>query len=170
MENLTAVPADVGRSPIQEVSTVSRTAFILLLALVGGCGQSEIAPTGESSKSSENTVQLEKISAFNFSKAEGIISLDTRIPPRQMRRFDIGLGSVTLETLEMKNDSLIFRYTPEIEGGYTIYECTVPVSASPVTIKVNMTPGETSFDLTKCRVVKTGNLHWHDKGEQFVQP
>ena len=124
---------------------MSRTACILLLALAGGCGQSEIAPTGEYSKSSEDTGQSEQVSAFNFSKAEGIISLDTRIPPRQIRRFDIPMGSVTLETLEMKNDSLIFRYTPEIERGYTIYECTVPASASPVRSKLTWTPGETSF-------------------------
>jgi hypothetical protein len=143
----------------EKVFTMFRTAILLSLTLGCGCGQSDIAPTGQSSKSSENTERSQQVSAFNFSKAEGIISLDTRIRPRQIGKFYIGLGSVTLETLEIKNDSLIFRYTPEIEGGYTIYECTVPISDSPLTIKVSSTPGETSFDLTKCRVVKTGNIH-----------
>lgn len=135
---------------------------MLLLALACGCGQSDIGPTTESSQRSESAEQSHEINAFAFEKAEGIISLDTRIPPRQIGRFDIGLGSVTLETLEVRNDSLIFRYTPEVEGGYTIYECTVPISDSPVTIKVSSTPGETSFDLTKCRAVKTGNIHWQE--------
>lgn len=141
---------------------MSRSATILLLTLACGCGLSDIAPTAESWNGSQNTEYAREVSAFAFDKEEGIISLDTRIPPGQIRRFDIGMGSVTLETLQVKNESLIFRYTPEIEGGYTIYECTARISDLPVTIKVSSTPGETSFDLTRCEVVKTGNIHWKE--------
>ncbi len=146
----------------QKEFTVSRTVLILLFALVCGCGESGNTPTEVASTVSENAESSQQVSAFDFDEAAGMISLDTRIPPRQRQRFDIGQGSVELETIEMKGNNLTFQYTPEIEGGYTSYECIVPVSASPITIKVNTdgTPGETSFDLTDCRVVKTGNVHW----------
>lgn len=141
---------------------MSRTAPFLLLALICGCGQSGNVPTEVSSTINEHSELSEPGSAFDFDEAAGMISLDTRIPPPQKRRFDIGQGSVSLETIETKDNHLTFQYTPEIEGGYTIYECIVPVSASPITIKVNSdgTPGKTSFDLSKCRVVKTGNVQW----------
>jgi hypothetical protein len=149
-------------SPKRGVSTVPRTTLLLFLTLACGCGQSSDAPTDVSSTNNENAQSTQQVCAFDFDEAAGIIFLDTRIPPRQCRRFDIAQGSATLETIEMKDNCLTFQYTPEIEGGYTIYECTVPVSASPITIKVNKdgTPGATSFDLAECRVVKSGNLHW----------
>ncbi|MFG0261657.1 MAG: hypothetical protein ACF788_04630 [Novipirellula sp. JB048] len=140
----------------------------LLLTLASCCGQSRNTPTVVSSATNEKTDLSQQadlsqqVRAFDFDEAVGTISLDTRVPPRQRRRFDIGLGSVTLETIKTEDGKLTFQYTPEIEGGYTLYECTVPVSASPITIQVNQdgTPGETSFDLTECRVVGTGNVHW----------
>lgn len=143
-------------------SEMCRTTLIGLLALAFGCGQSGNAPTEVSSTINENAQSSQHASAFNFEETTGTISLDTRIPPRQKRRFDIGLGSVTLETIEIQDRNLTFQFTSELEGGYTMYECTVPVSASPVTIMVNTdgSPGETSFDLAECRVVKTGNVHW----------
>jgi hypothetical protein len=55
---------------------------------------------------------------------------------------------------------LTFRYTPEIEGGYTTYECTVPISATFVAIRIapDGTVGETSFDLAACKVIGQGNV------------
>jgi hypothetical protein len=141
---------------------VSRTMLLLALTLASGCGQSSSTPKELSATQSTDAPPSQLNSAFHYDNASGIISLDTRVSPRQSRRFDIGQGSITLETIEMNNNQLTFQYTREIEGGYTIYECTVAVSASPVTIKVNRdgTPGDTSFDLSQCRVVKTGNVHW----------
>ena len=89
-----------------------------------------------------------------------MIYLDTRVAPGQRRRFDIGLGSISLETLSVKDGKLTFHYTPEVEGGYTIYECTATVGPKAVEFKINPdgTPGETSFDLKKCKVIRSGNL------------
>lgn len=77
----------------------------------------------------------------------------------QIRRFDIGQGSVTLEIIEANDNQTTFRFTPEIEGGYTTYECKLPVTTEPITIQINQdgTPGPTSFDLSKCRMIKSGN-------------
>ena len=139
-----------------------RTTLLLPLVFAYGCGQSASTPANVSSTISADAEPSQSVSAINFDEAGGVVSLDTRIPPRQRQSFGIGQGSVTLETIGVKDSHLTFLYTPEIEGGYTTYECTVPVSASPITIKVNRdgTPGATSFDLTECRVVKSGNLHW----------
>jgi hypothetical protein len=100
-------------------------------------------------------------SAFRLDEAKQIIFLDSRMVPPQRRRFDIGLGSITLETVRVKDNQLTFRYTPEIEGGFTIYECTVIVSPIPVEIKIaaDGTPGATSFALKQCKVIRQGNLH-----------
>ena len=99
-----------------------------------------------------------KESAFGLDKTKGIIFLDTRVAPPQRRRFDIGLGSVTLETVAVRDGKLTFHYRPEIEGGYTLYECVVDVSPKPITFDISKNvPGETSLDLEKCRIIKRGN-------------
>jgi hypothetical protein len=151
-----------GRSPTNRGFTVLRTTLLLTLAFACGCGQSDSTPVDVSSTIGADAEPSQSVSAIDFDEAGGVVSLDTRIPPRQIQSFGIGQGSVTLETIEVKDSHLTFLYTPEIEGGYTTYECTVPISASPITIKVNRdgTPGATSFDLTECRIVKSGNLHW----------
>lgn len=130
-----------------------------MLLVIVGCMRQDTS-SSQTDITVENPATPE--SAFTFDKQNSRILLDTRIAPPQRRDFGIGQGSVTLETIEVKDGHLTFYYTPEIEGGYTTYECTVPVSASPITIKVNRdgTPGEISIDLTKCRVVKSGNVHW----------
>jgi hypothetical protein len=99
--------------------------------------------------------------AFRFDDDKHRIYLDTRVAPPQRRRFDIGQGSVTLETLSVKDNRLTFRYTPEVEGGYTIYECTVPISPTQVEFQINRdgTPGKPSLDLSKCKIIRRGNLH-----------
>lgn len=139
---------------------MTRVILLLALTLACGCGPSgnvsqEVPPTNES-----NGDPPPQVSAFAFDKAQGIISLNTRIPPRQKKRFDIGQGSITLETLSIEDGKMTFQYTPEIEGGYTIYECTVPVSPTPITIKVSTdgTPGDNSFNLAECKVIRSGNL------------
>ncbi|MCA8992929.1 MAG: hypothetical protein KDA88_13150 [Planctomycetaceae bacterium] len=100
--------------------------------------------------------------AFRYDEAAGIIYLDTRVPPAQKMTFGMGLGSITLETVSVADGKLTFLYTPETEGGYTVYECVVPISEEPVTFKVapDHSPGETSFDLQKCKVIRAGNLLW----------
>ena len=98
-------------------------------------------------------------SAFRLDGAKQIVYLDTRVSPPQRRRFDIGQGSLTLETLHVKDNKLTFRYTPEVGGGCTIYECTVPVSPTLVEFQITPqgTPGATSLDLAKCKIIFQGN-------------
>ena len=99
-------------------------------------------------------------SAFRFDQSKQVVFLDTRAAPPQQRRFDIGQGSLTLETLHVKDKKLTFRYTPEVEGGCTIYECTIPVSSTPVEFSITPQgiPGATSIDLKKCKVIFKGSV------------
>ena len=127
-----------------------------------GCHPSDDATTNLTRPGDPRAVDSQSVaSAFRLDEAKQIIFLDSRIAPQQRRRFDIGLGSITLETLQVKDNQLTFRYTPEVEGGFTIYECTVLVSPIPVEIKIapDGTPGATSFALTQCKVIRHGNLH-----------
>ena len=54
----------------------------------------------------------------------------------------------------------MFDYTCEIEGGYTTYRCRLPADAPPATIQLpgGATDPTTSFDLNRCRIVRTGNV------------
>jgi hypothetical protein len=142
------------------VPFVSRLTPLLGLALACGCG-----PSGDASTPAPGVVEpvadsFEEVSAFRFDEVQQIVYLDTQVAPGQRRRFDMGQGSITIETLRVTDQMLTFHYTPEVEGGYAIYECTVPVSPSAVEFHINPdgTPGETSFDLTKCTLVRSGNL------------
>jgi hypothetical protein len=152
-----------------------RLVALLGLSLLCGCNPSGGAPgqaasnTGAGNNAaSSNDEALDSsspassvpVSAFRLDETKQIVFLETRSVPPQRRRFDIGQGSITLETIRVKDGTLTFRYTPEVEGGYTIYECTVPVSSTPLEIKIARggTPGATSFDLAKCRVIRRGSL------------
>jgi hypothetical protein len=140
---------------------ISRCIPLLGLAVAYGC-----APSGDASTQSPSALQpvvdsSAEVSAFSLDDTKQIIYLDTQLAPGQRRRFDIGLGSITIQTLRVTDKKLTFHYTPEVEGGYTIYECTVPVSTTRVEFRINSdgTPGKTSFDLTKCKLVRRGNVH-----------
>ena len=142
-----------------------RLVALLGLSLFCGCNPSggatgQAASNNAASNNDEAVDSSAPVGAFRLDQTRQIIFLDTRSAPPQRRRFDIGQGSITLETIRVKDGTLTFRYTPEVEGGYTIYECTVPVSPTPLEIKIapGGTPGATSFDLAKCRVIRGGNL------------
>jgi hypothetical protein len=98
--------------------------------------------------------------AFRWDKPKNVIWLDTRVPPKQRQTFPIGQGSITIDTLSVADNKLTFLYTPEIEGGYMVYECTAPVSSKPIAFRIarNGTPGAVSFDLRKCKVIRRGSL------------
>lgn len=142
------------------VQFMSRFSPLLGLALACGCGPSGEASTQVPGVSEPVVDSSAEVNAFRFDETKQVIYLDTQIAPGQRRRFDTGQGSITIQTLRVTDEGLTFHYTPEVEGGYTIYECTVPVSPTAVEFKINSdgTPGETSFDLTKCRLVRSGNL------------
>ena len=137
--------------------------FLVLLTITLACGcdpprDSSVQGTDAPKAVVQPSTQF---SAFRFDADKKRIYLDTRVAPPQRRRFGIGQGSVTLETLSVKNGQLTFRYTPEVEGGYTIYECTVPISPTHIEFEINRngTPGKASIDLSNCKIIRRGNLH-----------
>jgi hypothetical protein len=133
---------------------------LLGLALACGCGPYGAASPQQPGVSEAVVDSSAEASAFRLDKTKQVIYLDTQIAPGQRRRFDIGQGSITIETIRVTDKRLTFQYTLEVEGGYTIYECTVPVSPTPVEFTINSggTPGKTSFDLEKCKLIRSGNL------------
>lgn len=136
---------------------------LLLAAILVGCGpRAELNPGQPSTARSEAVSPQNEPEPFHYDQAGGRITLDSTAPPGQKRRFDLGQGSITIETIRSDDGSLVFQYTPEIEGGYTVYECKVPIGQEPVVFRVNRdgTPGEPSFDLSKCKRLRMGNLHF----------
>ena len=129
------------------------------VSLIWGCTPQK-DPAAPRVRDNDERAVTPPVSAFELDQAKQVITLNTRVAPRQRRRFDIGLGSITLETIRVANNELTFLYTPEVEGVYSVYECTVPVSPTAFEIKItpNGTPGATSFDLTKCKVIRHGNV------------
>ena len=142
----------------------SRVFWRLIFATVAiaGCQRFEPPPVAQPEEAEPFVTGNDEDFSFAFDEEQGLIRLDPTTPAGRTRRFDIGQGSVTLETREVRDQTMTFWYTPEIEGGYTTYECVVPLSGTMITVKVNADgmPGETSFDLSKCRIIKEGNLHW----------
>jgi hypothetical protein len=72
------------------------------------------------------------------------------------------LGSVRVRALGHKADHCLFELLFEVEQGYTVYACRVPLDSLPVSIAIAKGRLTTSFDLTKCEVVRTGNFR-HDQ-------
>ena len=132
---------------------------IVVLGTLAGCmwGQPSANQVDNSSEEPASSQ-----SAFTFEERMSRILLDTRIAPAQRRRFDIGQGSITIETVANSDGILTFQYTPEVEGGYTVYECKIPISDEPVIFEIHPSgvPGKTSFDLDECKMIKAGSLHF----------
>ena len=119
--------------------------IILLLLLLAGCSRS-IPSTGP---------------AISFDEASGVITINPAVDSMQKISYGFPLGSVTVETLGHKEDELLFEYTHEVEGGYTVYLCRVPVTDQPVTIQLPKggdTEPRTSFDLEDCELVRRGSV------------
>jgi hypothetical protein len=68
-----------------------------------------------------------------------------------------GLGSTSVKVLGHKDGFCVFEVKAEVEGGYTVYLCKVPLDSGPVTIEVGL-PAKTSFALDKCKIVRGGNV------------
>jgi hypothetical protein len=127
------------------------------LTLVGalclaGCAGTATSQTGDAPSSN---------AVLSFDRETGVITIDPAINKKDKRRFDFGFGSVTVETFGHSNSEFAFEYTKEIEGGYTVYRCTAPIAAPAITIEIPKGGGtqpKTSFDLKKCKVVRSGNL------------
>jgi hypothetical protein len=120
-------PSD-GRAGTKAQNPMARFIHLLAVVTLCGCGPPSDSASKQSAVATIASDAAPEPSAFRWDKEMNVIWLDTRIRPTQSRRFDIGLGSITIDTLAVTENQLTFRYTPEIEGGYTVYECTVPIS------------------------------------------
>ncbi|MEQ8789950.1 MAG: FKBP-type peptidyl-prolyl cis-trans isomerase [Pirellulaceae bacterium] len=72
--------------------------------------------------------------------------------------FGWGLGSVRVNVLGRDAGRCVFDFTDEIEGGYTVYRCRVPVEGPPVRIHEENSGIVTSFSLADAKVLRRGNL------------
>ena len=135
------VPGDHGGYPAQENPMRIILGLTFVVASFSGCAPQNPAVT-QAEKSIVDRSETE--SAMTFNATQSKIMLDTRIPPPQCRRFDIAQGSIAIETLSVEENRLVIHYTPEIEGGYTVYECKLPISAQPVIFEIDSSgcPGE----------------------------
>ena len=90
---------------------------------------------------------------------------------RGRARLPWGLGSIEVNVLGREDDLCVFDYTDEVEGGYTIYRCRVPVTEKSVSIRSEGAGIATSFSLKDAHVLHRGNLlleiggdRWHQRG------
>lgn len=130
-----------------------RSYIVLLLLLLTGCAQ-DAPPDRPSSSTAPGT-------AISFDEATRVITLNPAVDSKRKIGYGFPLGSVTVETLGHKEGECLFEYTHEVEGGYRVYLCRVPVSGSPVTIRLPQggdTEPVTSFDLEDCEFVREGNM------------
>lgn len=131
---------------------MSRRIIILLVLLVGCSGGTP--PAGPASQAAQGT-------AISFDQATGVITVNPAVDSKRKIGYGFPLGSVTVETLGHKEGELLFEYTHEVEGGYTVYLCRVPVSGPLVTIRLPKggdTEPVTSFDMKDCEFVRSGNM------------
>lgn len=121
---------------------------------------SEKAATSES-ESPINSKPVPVRSAFTHDKDLNRAILDTRIAPPQQQTFWLGLGSVTIETVSANNGVLTIRYAMEIEGEYSVSECEVDISPTPLVFQFGSdgTPGQAPDALRNCKPIRSGNVH-----------
>ncbi len=100
-------------------------------------------------------------SAFTHDKDLNRAILDTQIAPPQRQTFWLVLGSVTIETVSANEGVLTLRYTSEIEGGYSVSECEVEISPTPLVFQFGSdgTPGLAPDALRNCKLIRSGNVH-----------
>ena len=100
-------------------------------------------------------------SAFTYDKDLNRAILNTQIAPPQKQTFWLGLGSVTIETVSAQKGVLTIRHTVEIEGGYSVSECEVDISPTPLVFQFasDGTPGQPPDALRNCKPIRSGNVH-----------
>jgi len=95
------------------------------------------------------------------------ITFDPKTCTNGVAGFGWALGSVRVEVLGTEKGQRVFDYTDEVEGGYVVYRCRVPLGAGPVIIELgtikesaSSSPGiVTSFSLKGAKVARKGNVH-----------
>ena len=71
--------------------------------------------------------------------------------------FGWGFGSVRVVILGREDNSCVFDFTDEVEGGFRVYRCRVPLD-KPVRIDVQKNEIVTSFKLNEDMVIRGGNI------------
>ena len=103
---------------------------------------------------------LVAISASSEMRVDGeSLSFVPATCPPGKAQFAWGLGSVHVEVLQSSLEECHFEFTSEVEGGYTVYRCSVPLAQPRVEISIRNGDIATSFDLTNAKIVRRGNLH-----------
>jgi hypothetical protein len=98
----------------------------------------------------------EKSSAIQVEKGKGL-TFDPRTCTSGQALVYWSFGSTSVKVLGHKDGQCVFELTTEVEGGYKVYLCKVPVDGGPVKIEVGVKP-KTSFPLDKCKVIRGGNV------------
>ena len=69
----------------------------------------------------------------------------------EQRILSFGLGSKTIKVKRRDENNCILNYMSEIEGGYTTYQCIIPMSLGEITLS--------NLDVSKyCMQIKSGNI------------
>jgi hypothetical protein len=91
------------------------------------------------------------------------LTFDPKTCTQGQAGYGWALGSVSVKVLGHRDGHCEFEVTKEIEGGYMVYLCRVPVDSGPVTIEGGMTL-KTSFPFEKSKLIRGGNVllgaHW----------
>ena len=131
----------------------------LLLTLILLYGLPGRDPTAPQSESEDLTIELAQC------------KLETR-------SFAWGLGSETFTIKGRRGKRCVIRHTSELEGGYVLSECRIPISLARLTIPQNCHPGAGDYgkscglysaDVSKyCKVVKKGNFFFELKPKSIL--
>ena len=91
----------------------------------------------------------------------GGLRLNLESPRRESKVVGVGLGSLNVKTLGHDGEYFVFDYTPECEGGFSVFRHRLPISDKTATITVNDEVQVTaSFDTTKSKKIYSGNVHF----------
>jgi hypothetical protein len=115
------------------------------LALVGVLGS--VSATAQDGQSS-SPIKVEKDKSLSF---------DPKTCTQGQATVFWALGSTSVKVLGHKDGHCVFELKAEVEGGYRVYLCKVPVDGGVVTVGAGMPP-KTSFPLDKCKVIRGGNM------------
>lgn len=94
-----------------------------------------------------------------FKVSKNTVSFDPKACAEGETQLRWMLGSVHVKILGHKDGQCVFEFTREIEGGYTVYRCQVPVDGPPVTIEVGGAKlVQTPFPLNRCEIIRRGTV------------
>lgn len=94
----------------------------------------------------------------------------SKCDPQSYRAFVWGLGSERVKVIGMRNTKCVIEIYSEMEGGYSILECKIEPTMGDFVVEEQCNPDKGdfgmrcgihySFDISKCTVIKHGNIFW----------